>query len=257
MHDLDVGEYAPVFDDLYIRRARTIVTRRGIRRRGLIRSPKFPHHPLSWESPLERRLIKAAVLSPAFTAFRTQPATLELSGPDGGFDYTPDAVANVITYEEGGAATVFLECKPQAIADEPEVRQRFAAIRAGVGWPFVVITDHVLTEELETRLDLVYRHVRWAGGPKRPSAHDERALEAAHDFPTLGTFVDRMGGEHLAMHAISQGAAHLDYRLSITSTSRVYPQYHMERDPVASAIRDALWVPGEGLRLRFMQGGKQ
>ena len=140
-------------------RARNVVTRSGVRMRGLYASRRF-NRMLPWESPLELHAIELCEFYPGVVDVVSQPMQLALPGLP--FRYTPDLVV-----ETSKAAIYVIECKPDC-----RLKGGTAAMLSDIGVALAKanIIFRVLTEQWVDRpnalinVRTVIRHRK----PKRP-----------------------------------------------------------------------------------------
>lgn len=133
---------------------RPIVTRSPHRRVGYIPCPWLQDHHVAYESLLESRFVRVALLYPPLREILHQPFRLDL-GELG--TYTPDYLLRCASHDE-----IVVEVKPQQFVSAHAHKLRAAkAAFEGRGLSFLVCTEHeIAANGRDERAGAILRHAR-------------------------------------------------------------------------------------------------
>lgn len=206
-------------------RPRRIVTRSGVRVRGIFPSVRF-NRTLHWESALERDLIYRLESSWLVSDACTQPTTVRVPSADGDFNYTPDAL---ILTTQGRLCCI--ECKPSSKLSDLPLFLKLKAIRThlrSLGIGFLVVTEDALDQET-TRAN-AKRLVRALRDSETPAAilklSNELSLRPATTYGQLVSYL----GSRAANSVLAHGVLYFDVHRPICDSTQLFSSLKEECD---------------------------
>lgn len=204
---------------------RKVVTRSGKGVRGFNPSEKMASM-IPWESTLERDAFLLFEMSSLVLRYYAQPEKLQYLLNGTTHRYYPDA-----KLELSDGTVAFVEIKPRARLDKPDIRERMEAVRqyyeSKPDTKFLLMDEHdIRAEPRLTNLKLLAYHL----SPK-DSEGSSTYMESLHLLPpnTIAGAVSVLGDIRLVYQLIAQGYLHCDLSQPLSEDSHIWIAEEGER----------------------------